>query len=78
MLKKNTVREFEITEETAIKKLAKLLQSHDTFEEVRDINENLVVDEITKIYVPIYEARLVGPKKKVKILRYDTVKKKLA
>lgn len=35
------------------------------------------MDDITKIYVPIFEARLVGPKKKVKILRYDAVKKKL-
>ncbi|MCA9813183.1 MAG: hypothetical protein KC483_10045 [Nitrosarchaeum sp.] len=77
VLKKNTVREFEMTEETAIKKLVKLLQSHDTFEEVRDLNESLIVDDITKIYVPIFEARLVGPKKKVKILRYDAVKKKL-
>ena len=77
ILKKHTKKEFEITEETAIKKLANSFQSHEIFEQVRDLNENLVVNEITEIYVPIYEARLIGPKKKVQILRYDAIKKKL-
>lgn len=77
VLKKNTVREFEITEESAIKILAKSLQTHEEFDDVRDLNEHLKVNEIVTIYVPIYEARLIGPKKKVEILRYDTVKKKL-
>ena len=77
ILKKNTVKEFEITEEAAIKKLANSLQTHQTFEDVRDLNENLVINEITQIYIPIYEARLIGPKKKVEILRYDAIKKKL-
>ena len=77
VLKKNTVREFEITEEAAIKKLAKYLQTHEEFDDVRDLNEHLKVNEIVTVYVPIYEARLIGPKKKVEILRYDAVKKKL-
>ena len=76
-LKKNTVRDFEITEEVAIKKLAKELQTHEQFDDVRDLNEHLKVDEIVIIYVPIYEARLIGPRKKVEILRYDAVKKEL-
>lgn len=76
ILKKSTVKEFEITEEAAIKKLANSLQTHETFEDIRDLNENLVINEITRIYVPIYEARLIGPKKKVKILRFDSIKKK--
>ena len=75
-LKKNTVREFEIKEEAAIKKLIKTIQSHDTFEDVRDLNENIKINQITTIYVPIYEARLIGPKKKVEIFRYDSIKKK--
>ena len=77
VLKKNTVKEFEITEEAAIKQLAKSLQTHETFEDVRDLNESLTVNEIATIYVPIYEARLIGPKKKVEILRFDAIKKKL-
>ena len=78
VLKKNTVREIEITEQTAIKKLAKTLQSHEKFEDVRDLNESLSINEITTVYIPIYESRLVGPKKKVEILRFDAVKKKLS
>ena len=76
-LKKNTVRDFEITEEAAIKKLAKELQTHEQFGDVRDLNEHLKVDEIVIIHVPIYEARLIEPRKKVEILRYDAVKKEL-
>ena len=33
--------------------------------------------DILEIYVPIYEARLIGPKKRVKILRIDAVRKKI-
>lgn len=77
MLKKNTVKKFEISEETAIKKLAKTLRSREKFDDVRDLNEGIVINEITTVYVPIYEARLIGPKKKVAILRFDAVKKKL-
>ena len=77
ILKKSTVKEFEITEEVAIKNLAKTLQPHKTLEDVRDLNESLTINEITTVYVPIYEARLIGPKKKVAILRFDAVKKKM-
>lgn len=77
ILKNNAVKEFEITEDGAIKKLVSSLQTHETLEDVRDLNESLVIHEITTIYVPIYEARLVGPKKKVEILRFDAIKKKL-
>ena len=76
-LKKNTVKEFEISEATAIKKLAESLQYFKEFEDVRDLNENLSVNEIITVYVPIYEARLIGPNKKVHILRVDTVKNKI-
>ena len=77
VLKKNIVRKFEITEETAIKKLVKSLQTQEEFDNVRDLNEDFKVNEIVIIYVPIYETRLIGPKKKVEILQYDAIKKKL-
>lgn len=77
ILEKNTVKEFEITEETAIKKLAKSFQTHEKFDDVRNLNESITISEITITYIPIYEARLIGPKKKVAILRFDTIKKKL-
>ena len=75
ILKKNAVKKFEITEEIAIKKLAKIFQSHETLEDVRDLNENITVSEITTVNVAIYEARLIGPKK-MSIPRFDAVKKK--
>ena len=53
------------------------MQTREKFEDVRDLNDSIMVNEITKIYIPIYEARLVGPNKKVKILRFDAIKKKL-
>ena len=33
--------------------------------------------DILEIYVPIYEARLIGPKKRIKIVRIDAVRKKI-
>ena len=37
----------------------------------------LSLKEITEVYVPIYEARLTGPKNKVGLLRLDAVRKKI-
>jgi len=45
--------------------------------EVRDLNEKFTVNEILEVYIPIYEARLVGPRKKVEIMRVDAVKNKV-
>jgi hypothetical protein len=43
---------------------------------VRDLNEKITINEITEIYIPIYEARLSGPKNKVEILRLDAARNK--
>jgi hypothetical protein len=45
--------------------------------DIRDLNEEFSVEEITEIYIPIYEARLTGPKNKVGLLRLDAVTKKI-
>ena len=45
--------------------------------EVRDLNEKFKINKIKEVYVPIYEARVIGPKKKVGILRIDAIRKKL-
>ena len=45
--------------------------------DVRDLNNEFVLREITEVYVPIFEARLIGPKKKVELLRIDAVRKKV-
>ncbi len=43
----------------------------------RNLNEKITINEISEIYIPIYEARLIGPKKKVEILRIDAAKNKI-
>ena len=46
-------------------------------DDVRNLNEEFALREITEVYVPIFEARLIGPKKKVGIIRLDAVRKKI-
>ena len=38
---------------------------------------SIVLREISEVYVPIYEARLIGPKKKIAIIRIDAVRNKI-
>ena len=45
--------------------------------DVRDLNDEFILREITEVYIPIFEARLIGPKKKVELLRIDAVRKKV-
>ena len=45
--------------------------------DVRDLSDEFVLREISEIYVPIFEARLIGPKKKVGIIRIDSVRNNL-
>ena len=45
--------------------------------DVRELNDEFVLSEIAEVFVPIFEARLVGPKKKVGIIRIDAVRKKI-
>lgn len=45
--------------------------------EIRDLDEQITISEISEIYVPIYEARLAGPKKRVEILRLDAARNKI-
>ena len=44
---------------------------------IRELNDEFVLSDIAEVYVPIFEARLVGPKKKVGIIRIDAVRKKI-
>ena len=70
------VKKTEITYDAAIGKLQTELKKPLELE-VRDLNEEFVLREISEVYVPIYEARLIGPKKKVGIIRIDAVRKKI-
>ncbi|MDH3833417.1 MAG: hypothetical protein OES34_04535 [Nitrosopumilus sp.] len=77
-LEKNApnVKKPELTYDAAIDKLQSQLKKPLEID-VRDLNEEFVLREITEIYVPIFEARLIGPKKKVGIIRIDAVRKKI-
>jgi hypothetical protein len=77
-LEKNAanVKKPELTYDAAIGKLQTQLKKPLEID-VRDLNEEFVLREISEIYVPIFEARLIGPKKKVGIIRIDAVRKKI-
>lgn len=70
------VKKPETTYDAAIKKftqkLKKFLES-----DVRNLNDEVLIKKVVEVYVPIYEARLIGPKKKVELLRIDAVRNKI-
>ncbi|MFB5645268.1 MAG: hypothetical protein ACE5R3_01570 [Nitrosopumilaceae archaeon] len=70
------VKKPEITYEAAIEKLSQKLEKP-IEPDVRDLHDEFIVNEVSEIYVPIFEARLVGPNKKIKILRLDAVRNKI-
>ena len=78
LLKKfeGNVKKPEITYDAIINKLTDHLKKP-LESDVRDLNYKLTIKEISEVYIPIYEARLVGPKKKVGILRIDAVRNKI-
>ena len=43
----------------------------------RNLEEKIIIDEIIELYVPIYEARLIGPKKSIRLMRIDAIRKKV-
>ena len=73
---KESIRRPEITTDAAISKLiSKLKKPADAG--IKSSEERIEFRDILEIYVPIYEARLIGPKKRIKILRIDAVRKKI-
>jgi len=73
---KNNVKKPEITYAAAASKLIARLKKSVTIGR-RNLVEKVVVNEIIELYVPIYEARLIGPKKNVRIMRVDAIRKKV-
>ena len=70
------VKKPEMTYDAAIKKLQIHLKKP-VETDVRDLSDEFILREITEVYIPIFEARLIGPKKKVELLRIDAVRKKV-
>jgi len=72
----STVKKPEITHDTAIENLKEFLKKP-MEPDVRNLNDEFILREITEVYVPIFEARLIGPNKKIALLRIDAVKNKV-
>ncbi len=70
------VRESELTHDALIKKIGTRLKEP-LDRNYRNINDELIINTISEVYVPIFEARLVGPQKKAALLRIDAVRKKI-
>ena len=70
------VKKPKISYDSAIDSLKKFLKSP-LESDIRKLNEEFTLKEIQEVYVPIYEARLTGPKNKVGLLRLDAVRKKV-
>jgi hypothetical protein len=70
------VKKPEITYDSAIEKLKELLKKP-LEPDVRALNDEFVLREITEVYVPIFESRLIGPDKKIGLLRIDAVRNKV-
>ena len=71
------VREPELSTDAMIARLCEKLAPRPAEGAVRDLSEEATVKKITHVYVPVIEARLVGPKRRVRILRIDGVSKKV-
>ena len=72
----DNVKKPKIDHEFAINSLKEQL-TNPLEKDIRNLNEEFTVNEVTEVYVPIYEARLTGPKNKVELLRLDAVRKKI-
>ena len=72
----DSIKKPEITVDAAINKLISKLKKP-TDKGTKSLDEKIEFSDVLEVYVPIYEARLIGPKKKIKILRIDAVRKKI-
>jgi len=70
------IKKLQITFESAINQLQELLKKP-LESDIRKINEEFILNELSQIYVPVYEARLTGPKNKVGLIRLDAVRNKI-
>ena len=74
--KSSKIRKPELTTDSMVKKLVEKLK-RSIGDDVRSFHEELVLEDILEVYVPIFEAKLLGPKNKEKLLRIDAVRKKI-
>ena len=73
---KDNVKKPEITYDAAVTRLTSKLKKSVSIGR-RNLKEKITINEIIELYVPIYEARLIGPKKSVRLMRIDSIRKKV-
>ena len=73
---KKNVKKPEITYDAAVLRLTSKLKKSVSIGR-RNLEEKVTINEIIELYVPIYEARLIGPKKNVRLMRIDSIRKKV-
>ncbi|GKS67710.1 hypothetical protein YTPLAS73_12570 [Nitrosarchaeum sp.] len=72
----STVKKPEITYDAAVEQL-KIILKKPLDQDIRNLNDEFTLNTISEVYIPIFEARLVGPNKKIEILRIDAVRNKI-
>ena len=70
------IRKPELTIDAMVQKLIDKLKKS-VGDDIRSFHEELILEDILEVYVPIFEAKLIGPKNKEKTLRIDAVRKKV-
>ena len=73
---KSNVKKPEITYDAAVTRLTSKLKKSVSIGR-RNLQEKITINEIIELYVPIYEARLIGPKKNIRLIRIDSIRKKV-
>ena len=73
---KNNVKKPEITYDADVTRLTSKLKKSVSIGK-RNLQEKITINDIIELYVPIYEARLIGPKKNVRLIRIDSIRKKV-
>ena len=70
------VKKPEITYDAAVEQL-KFILKKPLERDIRNLHDQFFLNMISEIYIPIFEARLVGPNKKIGILRIDAARNKI-
>lgn len=71
------VRSVELTQDALVGRLCEKLVPDLTKRDLRDLQDRVTIKKIVTVYVPVIEAKLVGPKKRIRMLRIDTVNGKI-
>ncbi len=71
------VREPEMARDELVDCLREAISPGPIRGDVRDLEDTITVTDMVRIYAPVIEARLVGPKRRVRILRIDAISRRV-